>query len=61
MELTLSGAESRVLRESVEQALDTLLMEIARADNRKFRVLLKEREEILERILAKLSAGEMAA
>jgi hypothetical protein len=61
MELTLTGAESTVLRETMEKALDSLLMEIAHTDNRKFRDQLKERGRIVEGILAKLPARESAA
>lgn len=61
MELTLTGDESTVLRETMEKALDNLLLEIAHTDHRKFRDQLKERERIVEGILAKLSAEESAA
>jgi hypothetical protein len=61
MDLTLTALETRVLRETMEKALDTLLLEIARTDNRKFRDQLKEREGIVESILGKLAAGERAA
>ncbi len=61
MEITLTGAEKLVLRETVEKALHEMLMEIANTDNRKMRTGLKEREEILRTILARLSAGESVA
>ncbi len=61
MEITLTGAEKLVLRETVEKALHEMLMEIANTDNRKMRKGLKEREEILRTILARLSAGESVA
>jgi len=61
MEITLTGAEKLVLRETVEKALHEMLMEIANTDNRKMRAGLKEREEILRTILARLSAGESVA
>ena len=61
MEITLTGAEKLVLRETVEKALHEMLMEIANTDNRKMREGLKEREEILRTILARLSAGESVA
>ena len=61
MEITLTGAETVVLRESVEKALHEMLMEIARTDSCKMREGLKEREEILSTILAKLPAGERVA
>jgi len=61
MEITLTGAEKLVLRETVEKALHEMLMEIANTDNRKMRQGLKEREEILRGILARLPAGESVA
>jgi hypothetical protein len=56
MEITLVSAEKLVLREIVEKAINVILMEIAHTDNRKMREGLKEREEILMRILEKLPA-----
>jgi hypothetical protein len=61
MEITLTGAEKLVLRETLEKALHEMLMEIANTDNRKMRTGLKEREEILRAILARLPAGESVA
>ena len=54
MVITLTDAEKLVLRETVEKAIKEMLMEIANTDNRKMRLGLKEREEILITILAKL-------
>ena len=56
MEITLTGTEKDVLRETVEKAIHEMLMEIANTDNRKMREGLREREEILKRIVEKLSA-----
>lgn len=61
MELELTGAECTILRETMEKALDDLLREIANTDSREFRGRLKEREEVVKRILARLTAGERAA
>jgi hypothetical protein len=61
MEITLNGAEKQVLRETVERAINEMLMEIANTDNRKMRDGLKEREEILKTILAKLPAEARTA
>lgn len=61
MEITLTGAEKVVLRETVEKALHEMLMEIAHTDNRKMREGLKEREGILRKILAMLPAEERVA
>ncbi|MGE5284864.1 MAG: hypothetical protein ACM3OG_07835 [Actinomycetota bacterium] len=60
MEITLTGAESSALRETVEKAIHEMLMEIANTDNRKMRDGLKEREELLKSILAKLPAEARA-
>jgi predicted house-cleaning noncanonical NTP pyrophosphatase (MazG superfamily) len=54
MEITLTSPEMVVLRETLEKAIKDMLMEIANTDNRKMRLGLKEREEILITILAKL-------
>jgi hypothetical protein len=56
MEITLTDAEKLVLRGTLEKAINDMLMEIANTDNRKMREGLREREEILTRILAKLPA-----
>ncbi|MDD5762715.1 MAG: hypothetical protein PHP88_09455 [bacterium] len=56
MEITLTGAEKHVLRESLEKVMNLMLVEIAHTDNRKMREGLREHEEILKRILAKLPA-----
>ena len=61
MEITLTGAEIVVLRETVEKALHEMLLEIAHTDNRKMREGLKEREEILSSVLAKVSPTERMA
>ena len=61
MELILTGPEKFVLRETLEKAINDMLMEIANTDNRKMREGLKEREEILNTILAKLPAEAYTA
>jgi len=61
MEITLTGAEKLVLRETVEKALHEMLMEIANTDNRKMRDGLKAREELLMGIIEKLPAEVCAA
>lgn len=61
MEITLTGAEKLVLRETLEKAINEMLMEIANTDNRKMRDRLKEREEILKKILAMLPAEARSA
>ena len=61
MEITLTGAEKIVLRETLEKAMHEMLMEIANTDNRKMREGLREREEILKTLLEKLPAEERVA
>ena len=61
MEITLTGAEKIVLRETLEKAMHEMLMEIANTDNRKMREGLREREETLRTILAKLPAEARTA
>lgn len=61
MEITLTDAEKLVLRGTLEKAMNEMLMEIANTDNRKMREGLREREEILKTILAKLPAEACAA
>ena len=61
MEITLTGAEKLVLRETLEKAMHEMLMEIANTDNRKMREGLREREEILKTLLERLPAEERVA
>ncbi|MBP2675788.1 MAG: hypothetical protein H6Q84_2628 [Deltaproteobacteria bacterium] len=61
MELILTSGERTILRETVEKAINDMLMEIANTDSRKMRDQLREREETLNRILGKLPAEEYAA
>jgi hypothetical protein len=61
MEITLTDAEKLVLRETLEKAINEMLMEIANTDNRKMRDGLKEREEILKTILAMLPVEARSA
>jgi hypothetical protein len=61
MDITLTAAEKVVLRETIEKAINEMLMEIANTDNRKMREGLREREETLKTILAKLPAEARTA
>jgi predicted house-cleaning noncanonical NTP pyrophosphatase (MazG superfamily) len=61
MEITLTAPERFVLRETLEKAINDMLMEIANTDHRKMRDALKEREELLKTILEKLSAEVSSA
>ena len=57
MELILTESEAELLRGMLDADRKTLLMEIARTDNRTMREGLKGREELLKGILNQL--GEM--
>ncbi len=61
MELTLAGGDVSILRDTIEKAVNDLLMEIARTDNRKMREMLRRREEVLRRILGRLEVEEHVA
>lgn len=61
MIITLTDVEKLVLRETVQKAINEMLMEIANTDNRKMRDGLKEREEILKKILAMLHVEARSA
>lgn len=61
MEITLTAPEKFVLRETLEKAINDMLMEIANTDHRKMRDALKEREEILKTILEKLPSEASTA
>ena len=57
----LSFEEAEVLRELLEHAATELDREISRADAHDFKVLLKQRKEIVERILGRLAPSAMIA
>jgi hypothetical protein len=57
MELMLTESEAELLRGMLDADRKTLLMEIARTDNRTMREGLKGREELLKGILDQL--GDM--
>ncbi|MBI5905676.1 MAG: hypothetical protein HZB86_09040 [Deltaproteobacteria bacterium] len=61
MDISLTGPEKFVLGETLEKAINELLMEIARTDNRKLREELKEREEVLKAIAAKVHSISKSA
>jgi len=54
MQLTLSPTEATVLREVLTSHLAMLRVEIGRADHREYREMLRQRDEVLERIVAQL-------
>jgi hypothetical protein len=60
MELTLTTNEVVLLKELLEADLSKLLMEIANTDIRSMRKGLKEREEMLQAIVNKISIAKVA-
>jgi hypothetical protein len=56
MTLELTPIESELLRETLDAYRQTLVAEIARADSRQYRIFLRDREELVERLLAKCAA-----
>jgi hypothetical protein len=55
MQLTLTDAESDLLRELLHDYLPELRREVARTEAREFRHRLVQRQELAERMLAELS------
>jgi len=54
MQLTLTATEATVLREVLTAHLASLRVEIGRADHREYRERLRQRDAVLERIVAQL-------
>jgi len=61
MQLTLNSTEATVLREVLTTHLAALRVEIGRSDHREYREMLRQRDEVLERIVARLSEGAESA
>ncbi len=57
MQLNLSSTEAAVLREVLTSHLAALRVEIGHTDHREFREMLRRRDEVLERIVARLGQG----
>ncbi|MGD9762332.1 MAG: hypothetical protein AB7V27_01265 [Candidatus Binatia bacterium] len=55
MQLTLTDAEADLLKDVLTSYLSELRMEIADTDAAEFREVLKEREELLKRVIDKLN------
>jgi len=55
MQLNLSATEASVLREVLTSHLASLRVEIGRSDHREYREMLRQRDEVLERIVAQLA------
>lgn len=60
MDLKLTTQEEELVRETLEERYRELLMEIARADHREYRLDLRQREQILKSVLDKLSGATAA-
>jgi len=56
LELDLTTHEQEILREMLEQHLSDLRMEIADTERMEFRDMLKERKEVIRKILDVLPA-----
>jgi hypothetical protein len=57
MQIDLTDEEARVLRELLDGVLPDLRREIARAEDRAFRHQLVLRQELAERLAARLGSG----
>lgn len=53
--LELTASESELLRETLEACRQTLVAEIARADSRQYRTFLRQREEMVESLIDRIS------
>lgn len=61
MELHLTEPERKLLQELLQGGLTSLLLEIARTDNRAMREILKKREGMVSSILARLEVEFLQA
>ena len=57
MQVTLDATEATILHEVLTSHLATLRVEIGRTDHREYRDMLRQRHEVLERIMAQLDRG----
>ncbi len=60
MELRLSPKEQELLAEILRHYQRELLLEISHANHREFKITLRQRAEILERLLEKVAVPEAA-
>ena len=58
MNVNISEREAEIAREILEGAYRELLLEIARAEHHDFRVVLQQREKLLQALLEKLGSLE---
>jgi hypothetical protein len=59
--LELNEAEQRILAELLDSDISELRLEIANTDNAAYRAMLKQREQMLRQILAKLQTAPVSA
>lgn len=60
MNFNMTEDEAEVAREILAQSHRELLLEISRAEHHEFKAALQRREEVLKRLLEKLSVPEPA-
>jgi hypothetical protein len=58
MELNLTDEESRTLHDLLQTYLPDLEMEVARTDDREFRRMLLQRQELVKRLIEELNHPE---
>lgn len=61
MELTLTSDERELLMEVLEEHHHELLREISRAKHREFKVALRNKEQLLGSVVAKLKTAQESA
>lgn len=54
LQIELTDEEQRILREILESDLSDLRMEIRETDDRSFKEMLKNKEQVMKKILATL-------
>ena len=59
MQVELTTEEASTLKALLRDSIPDLKREIARADDRQFRHELVQREELCERLIARLDSGEV--
>jgi hypothetical protein len=57
VQITLTSEEATTLREVLDNYVSELRMEIANTDSMDFREELKQKKEVLNRVIAQLVAG----
>ena len=58
MDLSLTKDETRTLHDLLQSYLPSLEMEVARTDDREFRHMLLQRQELVERLIEELDHPE---